>query len=218
MGITDSRQASIAKAIVEWREPKSKDKETSSPYHDVWASPYRVKHRPFTSVEELLLVRGVNGEILYGRPQRKKDGKVTSRQGLAEFVTVYSGKSQININYADAEVIAALPGLSFDIARMIVEARKTKPFKTGSEISQRVTVTLTGEALSLLTTEVSTRYCLIATAFVKGSSLRRSIKVVAKRDDKLKSRCEKLIWYDEYWPLDALRKWTEVISERKERV
>ena len=207
LGVAESRQASIVKAIVEWRRPNPK--ETDSTYDALSAGPYKIKHRPFSSVEELLLVRGMTREILYGRPQRKKDGRVAGRRGLAEFVTVYSGKSQININYAEPELLAAMPGLNWDIAESIGQARKTKPFKSSSELSQRITGTIPGEALSLLTTELSARYCLIATAFVKGSNVRRSIKVVAKRDDTLKSRHEKLIWYDEYWPLDPLLKWTE---------
>jgi len=218
LGIPEPQQGSLAKAIVEWREPKPRDKETSSIYYDSSAAPYRIKHRPFASVEELLLVRGMTREILYGRPQRKKDGKPVGRRGVGEFVTVYSGKSQININYAEPAVIAALPGLNLDMAERIVQARKAQPFKNSGELLQRITAAIPAEAFSSLTTELSGRYCLVATAFVKGSNLRRSIKVVAKRDEKLKSRHEKLMWYDEYWPLEAVLEWTEARSDWKERL
>jgi len=193
-----AQASSIAASIVEWRKPNSEGKDLDG-----------IKHRPFTSVEELLLIRGMNREILYGKPQRKEHGRSKGTRGLAEFVTVYSGKSQININYAEPEVIAALPGLNLDIANLIVQARAREPFKTSSELFQRVTGVTSGEALSLLTTEVSKQYCLIATAQVSGSKVRRSIKLIIKRSDKFRTQHEKLMWYDEYWPSEEVLKWTE---------
>ena len=188
----------IAASIVQWRSPSSDRTE-----HD------GMKHRPFTSVEELLLIRGITREILYGKPQRKEDGRSQRKRGLAEFVTVYSGKSQININYAELEVIAAIPGLNLDVASLMVQARARQPFKTSSELFQRAGGVIPGEALSLLTTEISQQYCLIATAYVSGSKLRRSIKLIIKRSDKSRTQHEKLMWYDDYWPSKEVLKWTE---------
>jgi general secretion pathway protein K len=190
--------SSIAASIVEWRKPSSERKDFDG-----------IKHRPFASVEELLLIRGMSREILYGKPQTKEHRPSRGRRGLAEFVTVYSGKSQININYAEPEVIAALPGLNLEMAELIVQARARQPFKTSSELSQRVTGVVSGETLSLLTTEVSQQYCLIATAQVSGSKVRRSIKLIIKRSDKFRTRHEKLMWYDEYWPSEEVLQWTE---------
>jgi general secretion pathway protein K len=196
LGVTGAD--SIAASIVQWRSPGSHGTD-----HD------GIKHKLFTSVEELLLIPGINREILYGKPQRNEHGRSKGGRGLAEFATVYSGKSQININYAEPEVIAAIPGLNFDIAKLIVQARARQPLKASSEFSQRVGGVISGEALSLLTTEVSEQYCLIATAYVSGSKVRRSIKVIIKRSDEFRTLHEKLMWYDDYWPSEEVLKWTE---------
>jgi general secretion pathway protein K len=213
VGVADSLSESIAEAIVKWRQPRSEETEKDS--EDSLTKTGRIKHHPFASVEELLLVNGVSREILYGVPRRNEDGKVVVRRGLAEFVTVYSGQTQININYAEPEVIAALPGLDLQTAEMIIEARTKEPLKSSSDLSQRVMGLIDGKALPFLATEFSSRYCLVATAFVKDSNVRRSIKLVAKRDDLLAPRHERLIWYDEYWPLDRVLKWTEVRPEEE---
>ncbi len=206
LGVQSSLGSSIAAAVVEWRTPKTA--ESNEAYGDF----DRVKHRPFDSVEELLQVPGVSREILYGAPQRRGDGKIVNRRGLAEFVTVYSKKSQVNMNYAEREVVAALPGLNLNMAALIVQARKTEPFKTSSDLSERVPGIIRGEALSLMASDLSSPYCLVATAFVKGSKARRSIKVVVKREEKLKSRHERLIWYDDYWPTQQVLRWTDFKS------
>lgn len=213
VGVAESLSDSIANAIIKWRSPSSEETEKES--EGPLAGAGRIRPRPFASIEELLLVAGINREILYGVPRKDKEGKVIVRRGLAEFVTVYSGQSQININYAEPEAIAALPGLDLDTAKMVVQARTTEPFKTSSDLHERVTAQIEGNALSFLTTESSSTFCLVATAFVKGSNIRRSLKLVAKRNDLITSRHERLIWYDEYWPLDRVLKWTEARPQER---
>ncbi len=198
LGMSSSAAPPLAAAIVEWRRPDPEKHEFDG-----------IRHGPFATVEELLLVPGMNREILYGRPEREETGRKKPRRGLAEFVTAYSGKSGVNINYAAPEVIAALPGLDLEMAALIVQARAREPFKTTSELSQRVTGVPSADVFSFFTTEVSQQYCLIATAQMRGSKVRRSIKLIIKRTDKIREGHEKLIWYDEYWPGDEVLKWTE---------
>jgi general secretion pathway protein K len=207
IGVKDPLNSSLAEAIVKWREPQVRSTGDADDGSSTTAD--EIKHRPFTSVEELLLIKGMTQEILYGMPKRKEDGKVVVKRGLAEYVTVYGGSIQININYAEPEVIGALPGLDLDTAQAVVEAREEGLFKTSGDLSQRIPGMFQGEALSMMTTQLSQHYCLIATAFAKGSKARRSIKTIVKRDETLKSRHEKLIWYDEYWPSDRVLKWAE---------
>jgi general secretion pathway protein K len=196
LGMSSPAAPALADAIVEWRNPDSEKRDLDG-----------ISHGPFASIEELLLVRGMSREILYGRPEREEMGRKKGRRGLAEFVTVYSGKSQVNINYAEPEVIAALPGLDLDTAALIVQARAREPFNNSSELSERVTIS--DEALSLMTTDVSKQFCLTATAQVRGSKVRRSIRLIIKRTDKGRARHDKLMWYDEYWPGDEVLRWTE---------
>jgi len=198
LGVSGSAASALAGAIVEWRKPDSGKRDFDG-----------IKRQPFTSVEELLLIRGMSREILYGNPQRKETPRSRGKRGLMEFVTVYSGKSQVNLNFAEPEVLAALPGLDWDTAQLIVQARLREPFKTASDLSQRTGRTISSETLSSLTTEVSQQYCLIATSKVRGSKVRRSIKLIIKRSDGVRTRHERLMWYDEYWPSDEVLRWTE---------
>ena len=98
LGVSRSRAESVARSVVAWRTPGSEPGASAAP------------RRPYRFVEELLRVPGVSRELFHGRPARQEDGKVAFRRGLADFVTVYSGSSRINVNYAEPEVLAALPG------------------------------------------------------------------------------------------------------------
>ena len=112
IGVDPRLSVLLAKSIMKWRGQES--------------SPGAVAEKPrqFRSVEELLLVEGMTREILYGDPRRNLNGNAGLGRGLAEYVTVYTGTPQININYAEPEAIAALPGMDMDIANSIVHARE----------------------------------------------------------------------------------------------
>ena len=60
----------IVRAILDWRDadsdPRTEEGDTEGEYYHNLQSPYRVKNGPFDTVEELLLVKGVTNEILYG--------------------------------------------------------------------------------------------------------------------------------------------------------
>ncbi|MCI0419742.1 MAG: general secretion pathway protein GspK [Acidobacteria bacterium] len=166
----------------------------------------REKARPFRAVEELLQVEGITRAMLYGAPERTPEGKIKEKRGLIDFLTVFSPRNQININYAAPEVIAALPGLDLSAADSIVQAREREAIKS-SEVSQKLAGLLSGEALSMVTTTFSGTYSIVATARVKGTRTQRSIRMVARIDRARKAGHERLIWYDEYWPSQPGLKW-----------
>ncbi len=60
----------ILDAILDWRDadsqPRGEAGDTEGEYYRMLDKPYRVKNGPFDTVEELLLVKGVTNEILYG--------------------------------------------------------------------------------------------------------------------------------------------------------
>ena len=70
--------------------------------------PYDAKDAPFAATEELLQVFGMTPEI-YAR--------------VAPYVTVYSPRRDVNLATASAAVLAALPYLSPDRVRAIIEQR-----------------------------------------------------------------------------------------------
>ena len=60
----------IVDAILDWRDtdaqPRGERADTEGEYYRTLNKPYLVKNGPFETVEELLLVKGVTGQILYG--------------------------------------------------------------------------------------------------------------------------------------------------------
>ena len=87
--------------------------------------PYRAKNAPFDTLEELLLVKGVTPDILFGNKEKR---------GLIYYLTIYGTSSKININAAPKEVLAALPGLTDDVLRRIIDQREAAEFKSVQDI------------------------------------------------------------------------------------
>jgi len=120
----------LADALIDWRD--ADDKETGlngaeSSYYIRMNPPYRCKNGPLGSLEELLMVRGFTGRVLYGEdynrngyldeneddgqdgvfPPDNEDGEL--ERGILPFVTVYSwdfnsandNKPRLNLNSVD---------------------------------------------------------------------------------------------------------------------
>ena len=189
VGANPARAEALATAVVEWRTPVPRP------------GPSGARGRPFGFVEELLQVPGVDRELLYGRARRRKDGRTVFQRGLMDFLTVYSGTSRVNVNYAPAEVLAALPGMDRERARSLVAARSRRLLEA-SDLSSRVPA----EALPFLTTRPSDTFSLVATAWLEGSTTRRSLRVVARRDGRSRLGHQRLVWYDQYWPSPRVRR------------
>ena len=88
----------------------------------------RPKTANIETLEELLLVKGVTREILYG------DGR---KKGLIDFLTVF-GTGKININAAPKEVLMAIPGMTADMVEEIINYRQKQEIKIIQEIGGSV--------------------------------------------------------------------------------
>ena len=117
LGVRDETTDEIVDSIQDWRDPDDLARlhGAESDYYMSLPKPYKAKNADFESVEELLLVKGVTYEILYGSGDRP---------GLADFVTVYSDSGKINIVAAPLEVLKALPGMTPEIAAAIIDYRQ----------------------------------------------------------------------------------------------
>ncbi len=101
----------IVEAILDWRDPDSTPRgeagDTEETYYKALDKPYGVKNGPFSSVEELLLVKGVTGNVLFGEDfdrnglltPNEDDGDITFppdnqdgilNRGLYPYLTVMS--------------------------------------------------------------------------------------------------------------------------------
>jgi type II secretory pathway component PulK len=120
----------IADSIVDWRDPdeSAQAQGAENAYYQALATPYKCKNGPFDTVEEMLLVRGMTPEILYGEdwnqngildanendgdkspPADNSDGVLDL--GFIAYLTVHSydrnvrneGTPRVNVNTATDE-------------------------------------------------------------------------------------------------------------------
>jgi general secretion pathway protein K len=117
----------IVDSIMDWKDPDDLHRlnGAESDYYMSLPNPYRAKDAPFDTIEELLLVKGMTPEILYGSGENR---------GIIDFLTIHSKSESININAAPKEVLMAIPGMTPEFADSIIEYRKTKEIDDLSEI------------------------------------------------------------------------------------
>ncbi|HET6461864.1 MAG TPA: hypothetical protein VFG29_13880 [Syntrophales bacterium] len=114
MGIEKEMADTIVDSILDWKSPTGLHRlhGADSDYYSSLPNPYRAKNANFDTLEELLLVKGVTPDILYG------DGE---RPGLIRFLTIYGDANRININVAAPEVLRAIPFISADgVAKILL--------------------------------------------------------------------------------------------------
>lgn len=105
----------VADAIVDWVDADDTERANGaeSSYYSGLPQPYRAKNGPLNSLDEMLLIRGVTPQLLYGN-DRNRNGKLDPgeedgndfNRGWSEFLTVYgrelnldsNGNPRINLN------------------------------------------------------------------------------------------------------------------------
>jgi len=123
IGVTDAiLRDTIAAAIVDWRDLDESERPNGaeSEYYRSLPVPYASKNAPFQRIEELLSVRGMTREILYGniQDQRRREQilatvpdqrSFTAHEylGLAGFVTAH-GSGKVDYSMAARDVLTAL--------------------------------------------------------------------------------------------------------------
>lgn len=157
-GVKDEQLLSvIVDSIQDWRDPDNFHR-LSGAEDDYYLSqpvPYKAKNGNFETIDELLLVKGVTPEILYGNvasPDRRavlEAQPLWERQlapgeslGVARHLSVF-GAGQVNVNTASAEVLMAL-GLTGAETRLALARRAEAPFKSVTELSTFLVSTVGG--------------------------------------------------------------------------
>ncbi len=121
-GVKEEVADTIVDSLLDWKDPDDLVRlhGAESDYYKSLPVPYKAKDGNLDSVEELLLVKGVTPEIVYG------DGK---KKGIIDFVTVFpksavQGNLSINLMSAPREVLAAIPGIGADDIEAIMTIRE----------------------------------------------------------------------------------------------
>jgi type II secretory pathway component PulK len=98
----------IANSILDWLDPDDTPR-TAGAENDYYSSldpPYQCKNGPLDSLEELLLVKGVTPQLLFGNDRNRNgvldpgedDGTGSLDQGWSAYLTVYSREPNTDIN------------------------------------------------------------------------------------------------------------------------
>ena len=172
---------SIVQAIVDWVDP---DSETLFPngaeddYYLDLEPPYRAANRPFADIRELRLVRGVTEEIF---------------QKLRPFVTVLPEPTAVNVNTAPIEILRTLgPGIDSTIAEMVINQRRTQPFRTNEEFTEMLE--LMGRPLQATAITTATEYFALS-AQINGERLFYHGTAVLRRNGNLVQPLEQRLEY-----------------------
>ncbi len=119
-GVQEENAETIVDSTLDWKN-KAGDLHrlhgAGDDYYMSLPNPYKAKHDNFDTLEELLLVKGMTYEILYG------DGE---KRGVIDFLTVNSKSPIINVMAAPKEVLTAIPGITPEIADNIISIRQNQ--------------------------------------------------------------------------------------------
>ncbi|MBA4373792.1 MAG: hypothetical protein C0402_13145 [Thermodesulfovibrio sp.] len=125
-GLKEEDADIIVDSIQDWRDPDDLHRlhGAESDYYMSLKSPYKARNADFETMEELLLVKGVTGELLYGGGGR----------GLIDILTVNGKSGKINLNAAPREVLLAIPGMTAELADALITNRSAQPSLGAQEI------------------------------------------------------------------------------------
>jgi general secretion pathway protein K len=198
-GVSEDQAAELALAVDHWRKPQGSDepgfKDLDDYYHEAG---YRPAHKRFSSVEEMLRVRGVTRDIFYGTAEFSRDNRFQSFYGVGQDLTVYSQSTQVNVNYASEAALLSVPGMTKELAEGIIEERRKGPFESIDDVMNRLGTSITDESLSSLSAANDGKtYTILSVGVVNGSPLRRAVKAVISMQPQGLALHRIIAWYDD---------------------
>ncbi len=117
-GILPENADIIIDSILDWKDADDLHRlnGAENDYYLSLPNPYKPRNADFETLDELILVRGITPQILYG------NGKM---RGIIHFLSLTNTSPQVNINVAPVEILAAVPGMNAAMVTRIIEFRKT---------------------------------------------------------------------------------------------
>ncbi len=166
----------IVDSIIDWRDPNDLHmlNGAEEDYYQSLEKSYSCKDGPFGSIEELLLVKGMKEEYLYGSKEEADEDEGNVYEGVEKHLTVY-GSGKININTASNLALEAVFGV--DMAGNIKSQRETGPILSPVQNGK-------------VSSEIFT---VISTGTNADGTIKRSVKMVVLKKDK---DLETLYWND----------------------
>lgn len=117
LGLEDEDADIIVDSILDWKDADDLHRlhGAESDYYMSLPNPYKAKNAGFETLEELIMVRGMTPDILYGNREKR---------GAIDLLTVNSKTGKINLNTAPREVLLAIPGITSETADEIIISRE----------------------------------------------------------------------------------------------
>ena len=174
-GVDITEVDTIVDSIMDWLDTNDLHRWNGAEedYYSSLKEPYSCKDGPFDSIEELLLVKGMSREILYGSGDEDDENIY---QGVAEYLTVY-GSGNININTAPEVVLEVRLGA--ENANNIINRREEGPL-SAPVANGKVT---------------SSFFTIISTGANADDTIKRSVKAIIQKKNK---NLETLYWNDNF--------------------
>jgi general secretion pathway protein K len=143
-GVEDKiERSTISDSILDWIDTDKNHRLNGAEddYYRTQNPPYYAKNGPIETIDELLKVRGITEEILYGLEESNDENDENKKTGIANHLTVYK-ISTVNPNTASEEVLNIL--FEPEQASKILEDRNSKGFYSNS-LSNYFHITSTGK-------------------------------------------------------------------------
>ena len=186
----------LANAVIDWIDA---DSNVTSPggAEDVdylnLKTPYRTANQPFTSVEELRLVKGFDAKSVLM---------------LLPFVTVLPAgtRTAINVNTAPPEVLAALANRDLEWAQRVVQQRADNPYRNAGDFTKLLQVPGAPPVQAGIA-DVKTDYFLITLETSIGRHQRRTVALMQRAGG-----ATNWLWFKPVPLIDALPSGTQSLS------
>lgn len=139
-------------------------------------SSFSPRRASFKQLEDLLMVPGINRQVLYGTFRRDQNGQLVRVGGLYHQVTLW-GSGMVDVNYASPELLKAA-GLSDLLIETIVTTRNQGPI--GAEEALFGGVSAQHADIQLGRSSTPRAYTLWATAWVGRGRAKRVLGALVK--------------------------------------
>ena len=97
-----------------------------TPYYMSLEHPYPAKNAPLQSIEELLLIRGIDADLFQGTDEHP---------GLVDFLTISGDTQKLDINSASPRAMALIPGIRQETIDVIIEHRSGGRIRNMSDLA-----------------------------------------------------------------------------------
>jgi general secretion pathway protein K len=194
----------IVDSILDWRD-KDNFHRVNGAEDDYYLSlpqPYKCRNGDFTSIDELLLVRGVTPKIFHGGLKdmvsvyQDKEMGTTPVTGTAQVRRYEFDYNRININAASPRMLRSLPRMTEDAVQAIMKYREKKDFQSLTDLHLVVGSDIYTGISPYITVSLSPHYTIKSVGMIEGSRTRQGVQAVVKIDRSLKKGYEIIQWID----------------------